>query len=220
MNNIIRAKDLPVRTSLKRSDLLNSIAEEIGAKSYLEIGVQEGITFNAISISKKTGVDPDPYSKATLHITSDMYFDLLDDDVKFDLIYVDGLHHWETALRDIDNAVKHLSKDGVIVVDDIAPRREEHQTREPSAIYWTGDVWKAWFVAIHRYGSQFDMFGVDIALGQGVIRSKRYTPVESEQIDNKEITGDLLSWGHYIEGHHRYHRMLSWENYTDQDWQE
>ena len=38
---------------------LNRLAEALDCKTYLEIGVSEGITFNAVNVVTKTGVDPD-----------------------------------------------------------------------------------------------------------------------------------------------------------------
>ena len=69
-----------------RADVINFYAKKIGAKSYLEIGVQTGATFHAVQIDHKVGVDPDPHSEATIHTTSDLFFSLNGE--KFDIIFV------------------------------------------------------------------------------------------------------------------------------------
>lgn len=209
---ILREHDTPERNKLTRADLLNNIAKHIGAQSYLEIGVQTGKTFRAIEVAQKVGVDPDPYAyDATIHTTSDLFFSC--NDQKFDLIYVDGLHEWETALRDIDNAVECLTPCGVIVVDDIAPRRSEHQTRRPTAIHWTGDVWKSWFVAMQKYSDRFDMFAVDIAFGEGVMRPKIFNAGEAEVFEGPKFDPDSDQWGFYVDHHKEFLRMMSFEAY-------
>ena len=153
-----------------RSDVINSIADKIGAKSYLEVGVQTGKTFNEVKVERKVGVDPDPFSKATIHITSDLYFSLNNCQDTYDIIFVDGLHHWETALRDIHNSLAILNEGGYILVDDIYPKKEVHQRRNISDVHWTGDVWKAWWRATHECGHDFEFISLDVAFGLGIIR--------------------------------------------------
>ena len=212
----VSAIDSPLREDVTRSDLLNEIATKINAKSYLEIGVQTGATFHRVEVSEKVGVDPDPTSRASLHITSDFYFDILDENKKFDLIYVDGLHEWQTALRDIKNAVRHLSENGVIVVDDIAPKRESHQTRKPTHIYWTGDVWIAWLIATTDLREEFDLFSVDLAFGQGIIIPKKFgTSKQEKKVDQLP---NSMNWKYYEQNHTQFHNMISFEEFKEIEW--
>jgi len=212
-NNIIRAVDSELRSSLTRADLINLIALKIGADSYLEIGVQTGKTFHAVEIASKIGVDPDPRSKATLFMGSDQFFEMIEEDQKFDIIYVDGLHHWEQAWRDIQNAIKHLSSNGVIIVDDIAPKREEHQTRHISAVHWTGDVWKSWFLAMTGYSDKYTMFSVDIAFGQGIIAPNGLIDVIVAELSEeaRNFNPNRDQWPFYLENHKLFHRMIDFE---------
>jgi SAM-dependent methyltransferase len=186
-----------------RADLINYYARQIGAKSYLEIGVQTGATFRAVEIDHKVGVDPDPLSKATIHTTSDQFFSLNNE--RFDIVFVDGLHHWETALRDIHNAAAILNEGGVIIVDDIAPRKQAHQTRHISDIHWTGDVWKAWFAAVAEYRGRFNMFSLDIAFGLGVMVAG------TTEIDPPLLSAERAGWSDYVAHRARYHKMIKFE---------
>ena len=96
--------------------------------SYLEIGVQEGITFDAVNAQHKTAVDPrflfEPMGDSTrsYHPTSsDTFFFAIPETMKFDVIFIDGLHTFEQTLRDFTNATRFLSDDGYILIDDVKP---------------------------------------------------------------------------------------------------
>lgn len=48
---------------------------------------------------------------------------------KFDMIYIDGCHHVDYALEDIENSLQLLSDDGVVLVDDY--NHPEYGLKEP-----------------------------------------------------------------------------------------
>ena len=170
---------------LNRADMINMIAKKIGAKKYLEIGVQTGKTFRAVNIESKTGVDPDPRWQDQTHtMESDHFFKTLNDDEKFDIIFVDGLHQWEQVLRDIGNSIKHLSSNGVILVDDCAPMMKEYQTREPTALHWTGDVWRAWLLCRSKLALRgWFSCTYDVAFGIGILH--QYNAPNELSVDAK-----------------------------------
>lgn len=156
---------------MERYETINILADYINAKSYLEIGVQTGKTIRNVNIDHKVGVDPARTAKNTTHyISSDEYFRKFDE--KFDIIYVDGLHHHEQCYVDILNAIKCLNEGGIIVVDDIYPKDEKHQRRRPTVSAWTGDVWKSWLRGRSEI-KDFDFVCYDILYGTGVI--SKYT---------------------------------------------
>jgi hypothetical protein len=150
-----------------RLDVLNRIAGAIGARTYLEIGVQAGQVFRLVNVAHRVGVDPDPTSAATVKQTSDDYFASLEPDAKFDLIFVDGLHLREQVLQDAGNALAHVSDHGVIVFHDCDPPDERAGQREPCAGFWCGDTWRAWLDI--RAMLPRRTFTVDADLGLGVI---------------------------------------------------
>ena len=152
---------------MTRLDLLNLIAAVTRAKTYLEVGVQGGLVFKLVNVPNRVGVDPDPRSAATVHQTSDDYFAALDPSVKFDLIFIDGLHLAEQVERDAANALSHLSEDGVIVFHDCDPPNEQAGQRDMCAGYWCGDTWKAWLKV--RAVNDRQTLTVDTDLGLGVI---------------------------------------------------
>jgi hypothetical protein len=97
--------------------------------SYLEVGVADGTTLQAIASRRKVGVDPQPLFDITnlpsnlefFKSTSDSYFRQLSPEVKFDFIFLDGLHEATQLLRDFQNSLRHLSKKGWILIDDVIP---------------------------------------------------------------------------------------------------
>lgn len=123
------------------TELLNYLAKKIGAQSYLEIGVQRSLNFNKIEIEDKIGVDPDPLAMATCIMTSDRFFEM--NKKRFDLVFIDGLHHAEQVEKDFNNSILCLNEGGLIVMHDTAPE-SEHLTRVPrdKKGRWLGDVYK------------------------------------------------------------------------------
>lgn len=141
------------------TQLLNYIAKKINAKSYLEIGTNNGKNFNEIAVAHKVGVDPDLTSLATVHITSDEFFkdNLIKGELttksgtwadiqpieRFDIIFIDGLHHSDQVKRDIENSCKCLTENGVIVIHDCNPSEEKYTHVPRTSKIWNGDVYKA-----------------------------------------------------------------------------
>lgn len=125
-----------------RLDFLNFLIEKYNYKTYLEIGVDVGYVFNDIHIEFKVGVDPNPESEANIITTSDDFFSK--NRLKFDLIFIDGLHQHEQVYRDIINSLEVLNPGGSIVCHDMWPETEERASHEiPEFGPWNGDGYKA-----------------------------------------------------------------------------
>lgn len=150
---------------MNRWDVLNKIAERIGAETYLEIGVQDSFAnFDKINVLHKVGVDPEPRTPVTHEMTSDDYFKQYND--KFDLIFIDGLHLCEQVAKDIQNAIRCLTPKGVIVLHDTVPVTDKSQSRQMVDGAWMGDVWKVLPAIRSR---NFEYFTVPEAAGMTVI---------------------------------------------------
>lgn len=134
----------------ERHHVINFLIQEhnLSNPNYLEIGVQRGLTFTQINTSNKTAVDPSPTDEGiavtNFKMTSDEFFNQLDTEVKYDVIFIDGLHECHQVAKDFANSIKH-SRDGTIIVfDDVFPHNEQEQTIPVSLVKGpcTGDVWK------------------------------------------------------------------------------
>lgn len=164
--------------SYNRASIINSFIRQNGYKSYLEIGVFDGANFRRVQCARKVGVDPDPKSKATKRMTSDAYFARKHE--RFDLIFVDGLHHADQAQRDMENALNCLNSGGLVLCHDVLPKSEWEQEvpRLPKARdRWTGDVWKA-FMRL-RARPDLYMYSVedDCNTGIGIIQCGAQAPI-------------------------------------------
>ena len=155
---------------MSRTDIINILIKKFEYKTYLEVGTQyTSNNFDKIIIDKKVSIDPYPMDPVTFVGTSDEYFESITDDVKFDIIFIDGLHHDDQVLKDIDNSLKHLSENGTIVCHDCLPSAEYMQMREFNGGTWTGDVWKA-IVELRINSTDLTIKIVNTDYGCGVIR--------------------------------------------------
>jgi len=162
-NNIRKPK---FNTELyERYMVMNSLT--LNTDNYLEIGVENGFTFNNVHFQNKVGVDPDPKCSNVniIEKTSDDYFSHEKD--KKDVIFIDGLHQSEQVLKDINNSINILNDNGKIFIDDILPLTHDEQLKIPKKHYyeknilkygepWTGDVWKVLYFILQHYSENID----------------------------------------------------------------
>lgn len=140
-----------------RYEFLHRLHQALQPRGYLEIGVQTGGSLT-LATCPALGIDPAPIVTAPMEphhnvyvATSDMFFeqvfamnpsvfDLLPK--RLDLVFIDGMHLAEFALRDFIGCEKVSHSGTVIVFDDVLPYGEWIATREQPPGDWTGDVWK------------------------------------------------------------------------------
>lgn len=152
---------------MNRTNIINTLLKYNNGKKYLEIGVYNGNNLENVNCEYKVGVDPDSFSRATIFETSDNFFSKNKE--KFDIIFIDGLHHKEQVLKDIENSLFFLNDNGFIVCHDMNPEKEEYQIVPYTGGIWNGDCWKA-FVQLRRLRADLEMFVIDTDHGCGVIR--------------------------------------------------
>lgn len=170
---------------MQRYDIINTLIKKNNYKCYLEIGLDRGQTFKEINIDKKVSVDPAEneyaHSKPTHLMTSDDFFAQNKD--KFDIIFIDGLHHADQVYRDIINSLKSINPGGAVVCHDMNPTKEEYQMVPRRQKIWTGDCWKA-LVEFRREQQPYKVRVVNTDWGVGIIE-------ESGVNDNLVVTQDL-----------------------------
>ena len=159
-----------------RYDIINAFIKKYNYVNYLEIGVRTGINLREVIAVHKDGVDPGVEETLTPEtnypITSDKFFELIHNhDIKYDIIFVDGLHRDYQVYTDIINALNHLSSNGTIVCHDMNPLWEITQRNEgvTGCGCWNGSCWKAW-AKLRSERSDLEMYVVDTDHGCGVIR--------------------------------------------------
>ena len=106
-------------------------------------------------------------------MTSDVYFETLDAGEHFDLVFVDGFHERRQVVRDVTNALRHLSPGGVVVVHDCNPPDEEsarpattdEEAQTFQASTWCGDVWRGWLNLRATLDRPLLVYGPDLGCG-------------------------------------------------------
>lgn len=206
---------------MNRVNIIQVLIDKYHYKHFLEIGTRDGACLNAIKCDLKIGVDPDESSAANVHMTSDEFFNNLTYagmyqkkgsketqtyllkhkgirtnielpiNGKFDIIFIDGLHHSEQVIKDILNSLEILNEGGAIVMHDCLPTSEFMQIipMQPDHNEWTGDTWKA-FVRTRMTRSDLVMEVVDTDYGCGIIK-KNTINQNLKWITLLEIEGNL-----------------------------
>lgn len=159
---------------MKRYDIINHLITKNGYSSYLEIGVQNKVAWDAVLCEYKVCVDPEKHYNATHIMTSDQFFK--QNKEKFDIVFIDGLHEEKQVMKDIKNSLKILNPKGAIVVHDCNPDNEAMQDPDRKTKQWTGDTWKAW-VKLRKTG-KLKMFVYDTDFGVGVIQKGKQKPID------------------------------------------
>lgn len=170
---------------MTRHEFLLELHEVLRPRGYLEIGVHTGDSLRLVHPGTPAiGIDPAPMvnrvlSQGTQVIksTSDSFFDpfagtdnaLVPDPL--DLVFIDGMHLYEYALRDFLNIERYVNHRSVVVFDDVLPRNQGEAAREQCPGDWTGDVWKVY----------------------GLL--KAYRPGLNVQLVDTLPTGTLVVWG-------------------------
>ena len=183
-----------------RSVIIQNIINDKKYKDYLEIGCDRDENFSKIKIENKTGVDP--LQGGTLRMTSDNFF--IKNNKNFDLIFLDGLHTYEQTIKDIDNSLKILNKDGVIIIHDCLPKKIWNQIVPRIYGHWNGDVWKA--IVHSRTYSSADTYTCIADHGLGIIFKRK----NRNQLDLKKKFKDL-KFSDYYENHKEFMNLISHE---------
>jgi hypothetical protein len=157
---------------MKRYEIINRFIKERGYENYLEIGVFNGECIRQIIAKNKTGVDPGAEGsmvpEVTHRMTSNEFFNsIVGTDIKYDIIFIDGLHHADQVDIDIENSLKHLIDGGVIILHDCNPQEEVHTIVPRISGIWHGDVYKS--VLRFRKKGIHSLYTIDTDCGCGVI---------------------------------------------------
>jgi hypothetical protein len=190
----------------KRTEIINFLLSlKQQDTTYLEIGVRNPEhNFNHIKAGKKYSVDPGvdfAQNPVDFKMTSDEFFQklsknqVLSNDVKFDVIFIDGLHLAPQVDKDIANAINYIKDDGFIVLHDCNPptewhAREHYRYRDtPADKFWNGTTWKAFLK--WRSNSSINSCCIDSDWGVGIL-SKYYQIGKSIELTNSFYEFGLL----------------------------
>jgi len=200
-----------LRGQMDRLYVIEKLMQSKKLKNYLEIGVFNGHIFFRIKSPFKIAVDPEfrfdffrKLGKIFLNPSNinNKYFSKTADDFfaqdaptvignkKIEISLIDGMHEYEYALRDIENTLKYLSDDGVIVVHDCNALTKEAnvsfadwKARNFSGT-WNGDVWKT-IVHLRSLRKDIDAFVLDTDHGLGIITKRK--PLQTLSFSKEQI---------------------------------
>ena len=155
----------------RRHELINHLTNK--NSTYLEIGIEYGLTYKNVHFlaENKLGVDPDPkaasVSTTVETCTANVFFEKYrSNDFKRDVILIDGMHQSDSVVDDFNNSIKYLGDNGMIFIDSILPLTYDEQRKVPNKHQyengilkygepWTGDVWKVVYYLLLHHSSSF-----------------------------------------------------------------
>jgi hypothetical protein len=164
-------------------DVLRRIHEHLRPRTYLEIGVEAGRSLAlALPGTRAIGIDPEPQLAAppapgvTVHaMTSEAFFARHDvraelGGAPIDLAFIDGMHTFESALRDFIEIEKHCTPRSTILFHDGYPLDRTTADRERRTKFWSGDIWRL-VLALRKYRPDLSVHTVTTApTGLGLVR--------------------------------------------------
>ena len=220
----IEKSSIQLKSKYKRSDIINKI---ISCRSkttyYLEIGVRNPEdNFNKIIADYKYSVDPGleaEINKADFKLTSDEFFrklfegKILKANIKFDVIFIDGLHLAEQVERDIENSLKFIKKDGFIILHDCNPPTEWHARESydfknsPASVFWNGTVWKSFLNK--RFDKNLKSCCIDCDWGVGIISKT------CEIGDPIERTNSFFEYKEFDKNRKKYLNLISFQEFLN-----
>ena len=191
-----------------KHEIINNLNNN-NLEKYLEIGVENGYTFEKVDVIYKIGLDPATNydNKALIKTSSDIFFhkinesnyisDILGYPIDyFDIILIDGMHHFENVLNDFNNSIKKLSEKGFILINDCIPINYNEQLRIPIHHYyyndilkykeeWTGDVWKFVYYLLQNYQEKinFKYYNSNVLRGLMTIQIKEHFEINISSYD-------------------------------------
>jgi tetratricopeptide (TPR) repeat protein len=135
--------------------VLPRIFKLVKPRTYVEIGVEEGESLRLVEPpALAIGIDPEPRlthplqaTQRVFAMTSDAFFASHDlraelGGLPVDLAFIDGMHHFEFALRDFTNLERHCARDSTILIHDCFPMDRDTAERDRRYTFWSGDIWR------------------------------------------------------------------------------
>jgi hypothetical protein len=143
--------------------VLARVHEHVRPATYLEVGVSRGESLRLVRPETRAlGIDPQPRVGFALGShqqvfaqTSDEFFARSDVPAllggkPLDMAFIDGMHHFEYALRDFLN-IEPLCRPGSLVfIHDCFPIDARSAERVQVSGFWSGDIWRL-LVLLKKY---------------------------------------------------------------------
>jgi len=185
-----------------RGGLIQFCVDEFKYKRYLEIGLGQGHNFAQIKCEEKVGVEKssrritaltESGEDAIFFMTSDAFFEQYKGPGRmrsFDIIFVDGGHSYDPAMKDIYNSLDMLTENGVVLVHDALPKLGG----EPDT------VWRAmlelrtrpefdFIIGDFRFNAEGVKFGPQTSRAMGIVINSPNTDLHQTPYDYDVVMG-------------------------------
>jgi len=143
--------------------VLARVHAQVRPATYLEVGVSRGESLKLVGAETLAlGIDPEPRVGFTLAPnqkvfaqTSDEFFARPDVPALLGgkplaMAFIDGMHHFEYALRDFVNIEPLCGPDSLIFIHDCYPIDARSAERDQTTGFWSGDIWRV-IVLLKKY---------------------------------------------------------------------
>jgi len=175
---------------IKRHAFINKAISKFKNCKYLEIGVANNEVFNSIPLKLENKFGVDPVSGGNYKMKSDDFFKKFSN-LKFDVIFIDGLHEYEQCQKDCINSIKQLNKNGIIFFHDFLPRSYFEEKVPKCQSSWTGDVWKVAVELSNSKNMKFKIVNTD--MGIGILKlDEDFSYQKIEKISNQTFDDYLI----------------------------
>jgi hypothetical protein len=192
-----------------RYDIVNHFIKSRNFENYLEIGVFEAYCFRKIISKNKDGVDPGLESETPNEVNykmdSNTFFEQLNESKKYDIVFIDGLHHSEQVDFDIQNSIINTVDNGVIVLHDCSPHSYNITTIPRQSVEWTGDVYKS-VLKFQKDNDKHTFFTVNTDYGVGVIVKNTKPTIK---YDNEFYENGIKDWDFFNQNREKLLNLIS-----------
>jgi hypothetical protein len=160
---------------------LDFVHSRLLPRTYVETGVSQGGSMALVLPgTRAVGIDPEPKVNRPIPLSASIYPMPSDDFFErhdlsrllkgpVDVAFIDGMHLFEYALRDVMNIERHCAPGSVVLVHDCYPQDEVTAARERTTRRWSGDIWKL-IVCLREFRPDLRVATLDVApTGLGVI---------------------------------------------------
>jgi hypothetical protein len=177
--------------------LMNELARIHGYRSILEISTaRSGYAYHQLNRSRfdvcrrLSYLTPDDWTdgapvdyRSCDRDTSECLRQIRAQGLRFDIVFVDACHEYESTRRDMQDAINLVNDNGIIVLHDCLPESEASCTpSRGDSVWWYGVTYKAYLDVLM---ARKDLWycTVDTDVGCGMIRSNRKTRLYKRAID-------------------------------------
>jgi len=145
------------------SSAVSNILKQKKTCNYLEIGCDDNYVFNSIGLPLKFKTGVDPHKGGNYRVKSDDFFKI--NKKRFDVIFIDGLHHYDQCQRDVINSLNCLNKKGFLFIHDLLPLDWRMELVPRIQGRWNGDVWKVGLELSKSKNLKFYIADMDSGVG-------------------------------------------------------